>query len=73
MISGVMFILLGEVFLSASLPLLIWFAIFAAVNMVYIPLAEEPGLEKRFGEDYLAYKINVPRWIPRVRPWDAKR
>jgi protein-S-isoprenylcysteine O-methyltransferase Ste14 len=71
MISGVMFILLGEVFLSASSSLLVWFFIFVAVNLVYISLAEEPGLEKRFGEDYLAYKMNVPRWIPRARPWEG--
>jgi hypothetical protein len=30
-----------------------------------LELAEEPGLVKRFG-DYLTYKRNVPRWIPRV-------
>jgi len=71
MISGVMFILLGEVLLSASLPLFIWFAIFVAVNVVYIPLAEEPGLVNRFGEDYLKYKRNVPRWIPRVKGWEV--
>jgi protein-S-isoprenylcysteine O-methyltransferase Ste14 len=44
MISGVMFILLGEVLLSASVPLLVWFAFFVATNIVYIPLAEEPRL-----------------------------
>jgi len=30
---------------------------------------EEPGLAKRFGESYSEYKRNVPRWIPRWRPW----
>ena len=39
------------------------------VNVVYIPLSEEPGLAKRFGDDYLTYKQNVPRWIPRLKPW----
>ena len=73
MISGVMFIVLGEVLLAASLPLLIWFAVFVGANMVYIPLAEEPGLVKRFGEDYLAYKRNVPRWIPSMRAWVQKQ
>ena len=69
MISGVIFILLGEAVLAASLPLLGLFVFFVIVNAVYIPLAEEPGLVKRFGEDYLAYKQNVPRWIPRLTPW----
>jgi protein-S-isoprenylcysteine O-methyltransferase Ste14 len=72
MISGVMFILLGEALLAASVPLFCWFAFGVAVNMVYIPLAEEPGLVKRFGADYLAYKQNVPRWIPRMRAWNGQ-
>ena len=38
---------------------------------VYIPLVEEPGLLKRFGEEYLTYKRNVPRWIPRLTPWES--
>ena len=73
MISGVMFILLGEAVVAASLPLLIWFAVFVVVNAVYIPLAEEPGLVKRFGDDYLAFKQNVPRWVPRIRGWEGSR
>ena len=69
MISGVFPVLLGEAIIAASLPLLCWFIVFGIVNAVYIPLAEEPGLVKRLGEVYLAYKQNVPRWIPRLRPW----
>jgi protein-S-isoprenylcysteine O-methyltransferase Ste14 len=30
---------------------------------------EEPGLEKRFGSEYIDYKKNVPRWIPRLKPF----
>lgn len=69
MIAGVFFVLLGETMIAASLPLLGWFVVFVIINTVYIPLAEEPGLVKRFGDDYLAYKRNVPRWIPRLTPW----
>ncbi len=69
MISGVMAILLGEAALFASLSLLQWFALFAVINMTYIPLLEEPGLVSRFGEPYLEYKRHVRRWIPRLRPW----
>ncbi len=39
--------------------------------MVYIPLIEEPGLARRFGDDYRLYKNNVPRWLPRLTPWKA--
>jgi protein-S-isoprenylcysteine O-methyltransferase Ste14 len=69
MIVGVSCILLGETVLFGSFGLLAWFAVFVTVNLIYIPLREEPGLVKRFGDDYLLYKRNVPRWIPRLTPW----
>jgi len=72
MIAGVFFVLLGEAVMAASLPLLGWFAVFVVINAVYIPLAEEPGLVKRFGGDYLTYTQNVPRWIPRLRGWPTQ-
>ncbi|GHT16964.1 RemK protein [Planctomycetales bacterium] len=45
------------------------FVLFFAANMIYFPLFEEKDLEKRFGESYLDYKRNVPRWIPRFTAW----
>ncbi len=71
MISGVFAILLGEVLLFGSSALLWWFLFVVFVNLIYIPLLEEKGLEKRFGEAYRIYKKHVPRWIPRLRPWDG--
>jgi protein-S-isoprenylcysteine O-methyltransferase Ste14 len=72
MITGVFSILLGEAVLAASAALFLWFVLFVLLNVVYIPLAEEPGLVKRFGDDYLSYRQNVPRWIPRWTAWKAK-
>ena len=71
MISGVILVLLGESLLTASLPLSCWFLVATLVNAAYIPLSEEPGLVKRFGGEYLTYKRNVPRWVPRWTPWDG--
>jgi protein-S-isoprenylcysteine O-methyltransferase Ste14 len=71
MISGVLFVLLGEAAILGSPALLIWAGAFLAVNAVYMPLVEEPGLRRRFGEDYDTYRANVPRWLPRLKPWDA--
>jgi protein-S-isoprenylcysteine O-methyltransferase Ste14 len=71
MISGVLSILCGEALLLGSRQLLTWFSIALLINLIYIPLLEEPGLEKRFGQSYRLYKQNVPRWIPRLRPWDG--
>jgi protein-S-isoprenylcysteine O-methyltransferase Ste14 len=70
MISGVFAVLLGEAALLGSLPLLAWAAAFAAANTIWMPLVEEPGLVRRFGADYEAYRANVPRWVPRLRPWE---
>ncbi len=70
MISGVIFVLLGEAILFGALALFVWFGVFALINAIYIPLVEERGLEKRFGEEYRVYQQNVPRWIPRVKAWD---
>lgn len=70
MISGVLAILLAEAALFGSLSLLLWATAVFAVNAVYLPLVEEPGLRRRFGEEYDAYRANVPRWVPRLRPWE---
>jgi protein-S-isoprenylcysteine O-methyltransferase Ste14 len=69
MISGVFFVLAGEAALLGSSGLVLWLAGVVAVNAVYIPLVEEPGLRRRFGEPYDGYRANVPRWLPRIRPW----
>jgi protein-S-isoprenylcysteine O-methyltransferase Ste14 len=71
MITGVLLVLLGESLLTASVPLSYWFLLFAAVNAVYIPVVEERGLVKRFGDGCLTYRRNVPRWVPRLTPWEG--
>jgi protein-S-isoprenylcysteine O-methyltransferase Ste14 len=70
MISGVVILLVAEALVLRSWPILLWAALFCVVNTIYFMWSEEPGLERRFGEDYRRYKASVPRWIPRVRPWE---
>lgn len=72
MISSVLISLTAEAVYFHSLPLLVWMGIFLLGNMIYFPLVEEKGLEKRFGQDYKEYKLNVPRWLPRLTPWPVK-
>jgi protein-S-isoprenylcysteine O-methyltransferase Ste14 len=69
MISGVLALLAAETLMLGSLPVLCWLMVNLLLNAVYIPFVEERGLAKRFGEPYLTYKKNVPRWLPRTRPW----
>ncbi|MGF7117153.1 methyltransferase family protein [Methanobacterium oryzae] len=72
MISGVLMIVLGEALIFASIELFLLFILFFIVNHIYFVYSEEPGLIKRFGRDYIEYKKNVPRWIPRLTPWKKK-
>jgi hypothetical protein len=45
--------------------------VFFSACIILIPLWEERDLKNRFGEDYLIYKKNVPRWLPRFKPWQG--
>ena len=51
------------------LPLGLWFLFFFVGNHIYFIRSEEPGLLKRFGDEYAEYFENVPRWLPRRTPW----
>jgi protein-S-isoprenylcysteine O-methyltransferase Ste14 len=71
MISGVIFVICGEALLLRSRSIGEWAALFAVINLIYIPLLEEPQLAQRFGDAYDEYRRHVPRIIPRLRPWHA--
>ena len=72
MITAVLAVLLGEAALFGSVALLVWAAGFFVVNWVWFVGEEEPGLERRFGEEYRAYQRAVPRWLPRRTPYDVR-
>jgi protein-S-isoprenylcysteine O-methyltransferase Ste14 len=44
--------------------LIVWAAFHA-----FVTLYEEPVLRRTFGAGYDTYRANVPRWLPRLRPW----
>jgi protein-S-isoprenylcysteine O-methyltransferase Ste14 len=69
MITGVLCILLGEAAVTASAWLLAWFATFLVFQATAIRFWEEPHLAERYGSEYLDYRRNVPRWIPRISAW----
>jgi protein-S-isoprenylcysteine O-methyltransferase Ste14 len=70
MITGVALVLAGEALAFASTGIAIVLAAFVPINALYLPLVEEPALLRRFGSDYERYIANVPRWLPRLRPWE---
>lgn len=71
MIMGVLTVLIGESVAVMSLKIGLWALIFFMINHAYFIVFEEPGLEKRFGKEYMEYKKNVPRWIPRIKRQDS--
>lgn len=59
-------IVIGEVLLSGSRPLLAYWVIwFLCVNLFVIGV-EEPALRRDFGRSYDEYTRDVRRWIPRL-------
>jgi len=71
MITGAVFILIGELLFLGSFYILCWACIFFIGNHFWFVFFEEKGLEKRFGQSYLEYKKHVPRWIPRQTPYEG--
>ncbi len=69
MITSVLSILFAESIILHSYPILYWMFIFFVMNIIYFPLFEERQLIERFGDEYIEYKRNVPRWIPRLTAW----
>lgn len=66
MLTGVLFMLIGECLWFRSAPILIWCGVFFLICSALLILIEEPFLRKKFGEDYHHYKKEVPRWIPNL-------
>ena len=63
----------GQGLLLGQAILLLYAVIFAATVAAFVQGYEEPTLARRFGEQYEAYRREVPRWRPRLRPWTPDR
>ncbi len=63
---AVIAIILGQVLLFASWPLLIYAAVIGLAFHLFVVFYEEPTLARTYGEEYEQYRSAVPRWIPRV-------
>lgn len=59
-------IVLGEVMLTRSRGLFLYWVIWFAVVNVFVMGYEEPTLRKRFGPSYDDYSRRVGRWLPRL-------
>ena len=61
-------IVLGEVVLTRSTALAIYWAVWFACVNVFVISYEEPTLRRQFGASYDEYVKRVGRWIPRSPP-----
>ncbi len=66
---GVLIALIGEAVLFERRIMIVYPVIVWMVVNLFVCFYEEPTLTRRYGEEYLRFKRNVPRWVPRLRPW----
>jgi protein-S-isoprenylcysteine O-methyltransferase Ste14 len=72
MISGIYAMLLGEALALRSPWIGAWALTFVIGMTSHIVFQEEPLLRQRFGEPYDRYRRSVPRWLPRLTPYDSR-
>lgn len=65
---GVLAMAFGEALWFRSPSLIVYALLLTVLINLYVVYIEEPGLEKRFGQDYHAYRNAVPRWFPFSAP-----
>jgi protein-S-isoprenylcysteine O-methyltransferase Ste14 len=66
---GVLWIIAGQGLLLGNVRLLGYGALVWLAFYVFVIAYEEPTLRRTFGAEYERFCANVPRWIPRLRPW----
>jgi protein-S-isoprenylcysteine O-methyltransferase Ste14 len=68
MVLGLLLTVFAEALWLHSPSVGIYAFLLAILANLYLTYIEEPGLERRFGEDYRSYRAVVPRWLPLRRP-----
>ncbi len=67
---AVLVALAGEAVLFWSRSMLIYIPLAWLGVHLFVLLYEEPTLTRRYPEEYPRYKRHVPRWWPRLTPWE---
>jgi protein-S-isoprenylcysteine O-methyltransferase Ste14 len=65
-------IVIGQGLVLWSAALLGYAVLLWVLFHLFVVFYEEPALGTRFGASYDAYRRNVRRWWPRIRPWAAR-
>jgi len=64
-------IILGQGAILGDVNLISYGVLAWLVTHVFVAAYEEPTLRKTFGAEYDAFCANVPRWVPRMKPWSG--
>jgi protein-S-isoprenylcysteine O-methyltransferase Ste14 len=66
---AVLAVILGQGFFFENARVLEYGALVALCFHAFVAAYEEPKLSATFGSEYESFYREVPRWIPRLRPW----
>ncbi len=66
---GVLAVIFGQGLLLGDARVLRYGAVVWLAFFLFVIGYEEPTLRRTFGEEYERFCANVPRWVPRLRPW----
>jgi protein-S-isoprenylcysteine O-methyltransferase Ste14 len=67
---ALLLVVTGQALFFGNLHLLEYGAIVWLFTHLFVVLYEEPKLRATFDDEYKTFCAHVPRWIPRLRPWD---
>lgn len=66
---AVVSVILGQGLILGNISLLVYAALVWLLFHLFVLVYEEPTLRASFGPEYEAFCAAVPRWIPRLSPW----
>ncbi|BBX42740.1 methyltransferase family protein [Mycobacterium simiae] len=66
---GLVLAILGQALVFQSLGLVIYAVLVWVATASFVLLYEQPTVARKYGNEYAEYKLNVPAWLPRLRPW----
>jgi len=69
---GVVSVIAGQGLLLGNARVLGYGALVWLAFSLFVLGYEEPTLRRTFGAEYERFCANVPRWIPRLRPWPGE-
>ena len=70
---AVLLIILGLAIVFESSRLFLYLGVMAIIFYLRVFFNEERWLEAQFGQEWAQYKSDIPRWMPRIKPFNTCR